>query len=657
LPQIDAQEFPNAAHEPPGEPPEGFLQSQNRSPDSSDVPPAVVRSARRKHRRSEPPPSRGQTPPAQNPGGEPDLITSQSRYGTPDNPRIGPLPGFTRLPSPPKFSMDPNTFFAYWAMADEALPNRGTVYVYRTWPMIDRQRVDPTAHKYIDKMDSAPDPAMWRQEILHRYGSGNYKLILNDAGGSTKSVGQTLISDLRDPDYPPVINNLDELVLDDPSNQSFLESLRQKGILPGERELQNAESTQALTGTIDKLTNKVVEMGRQTQTPAQPAPGSTEVAKEAMSMARDVFQQGLNLGKETVQAQADAKVAAARAEVEASNPAASMGMLTQIITLAKSLAPTPAAATGGGNQDFTAILNNITSQNSALQQKIFEVLQSQINMLAAQPKAAVAGAEVAAANPVEKDDFVSQLKKLGELKDTMQDIFGGGRGDEDDAPREKPEPMWMKLGMAALAGLPSLAMSLVGMSYNMAVAKTGQGAPMAPNALPPPVPMLGMDGQPIAPSAGNPDPAVANSNQAPGGDMNVIQRSVYLAMLQQIEKPLLAHLNNPEKTGVDFAEAMMAFHGDIAYQATRGLGKEVLMGLLMSYKPIAEVLVTIPDKANQFVDDFLNAEEIIAAEEAEDSKSDGLETLQAQAAASTERGREASASAAPTAPARRVKGK
>jgi hypothetical protein len=122
--------------------------------------------------------------------------------------------------------------------------------------------------------------------------------------------------------------------------------------------------------------------------------------------------------------------------------------------------------------------------------------------------------------------------------------------------------------------------------------------------------------------------------------MNVIQRSVYLAMLQQIEKPLLAHLNNPDKTGVDFAEAMMAFHGDIAYQATKALGKEVLMGLLMSYKPIAEVLVTIPEKADQFVDDFLNAEEILVAEEAEEAgggeaDAGDLEPPQARAQAAT----------------------
>jgi hypothetical protein len=510
--------------------------------------------------------------------------------------------------------MDPNTFFTYWAHADSVLPNRGTVYVYRTWPMIDRQKLDPEAHKYIDKMDKAPDPAQWRQEILHRYGSGNYKLILNDAGGSTKSVCQTLISDLRDPDYPPVISSLDELVMDDPSNQSFLEQLRQKGILPGENDLSQAATAEVLTGTIKDLSKQLAEQNKP-QPAAQPAPGANEVVKDTMTLVGDMFNKGIALGEKTTQAKADAEIAAARASVAASDPSASMGMLTQIIALARSLAPTPATA-AGATQDFTAILNNMAQQNSALQQKIFEVLQSQINTLAQTKPAVTVDNATGTVVPAKSDDLVSQMKRLGEMKDLMQDIFGGGGGDDDAGPREKPEPMWMKLGMAALAGLPSLAMSLVGMSYNMAVAKTGQGAPMAPNALPPPVPMPGVDGAPAAPVAGHPDP---NPNPTPGGDMNFIQRNAYMAMLQQIEKPLLAHLNNPEKSGVDFAEAMMAFHGDIAYQATRGLGKEVLMGLLMSYKPIAEVLATIPEKANQFVDDFLNAEEIIAAEEAEDA--------------------------------------
>jgi hypothetical protein len=520
------------------------------------------------------------------------------------------------LPPPRRFSLKANDFFQYWKDTESLATDRLIVYVWRTYPVIDKKILDPDAVTNIGKMEAAPDdPTEWRQAILHQFGSGNYKLMLKDEGkGINKAIAQTFITDLNDPEYPAVIDNYDELVMDHPSNQSFIEKLRQQGKLPGENELAQQESTAALTGTIDRLANKLVDREGQPATPAA-IPSTTEVAKEAMGMAREMFREGLDLGQATVQAKADAKVAEAKAAASAGDPTQSIGMLTQLIALAKSLMPATPTAVEGQSEAMTTLIGKLVDRESTTQGQLVTFLQNQINALSARP--AATNPEVAvAAQTAKPDDFVTQLKKLGELKDTMQDIFGGGGGGDDDAPREKPEPMWMKLGMAALAGLPSLAMSLVGMSYNMAVAKTGQGAPMAPNALPPPVPMPGLDGTPAAPVAGNPDP---NPNPAPGGDMNIIQRNVYMAMLQQIEKPLLAHLNNPEKSGVDFAEAMMAFHGDIAYQATRGLGKEVLMGLLMSYKPIAEVLATIPEKANQFVDDFLNAEEIIAAEEAEDA--------------------------------------
>ena len=106
------------------------------------------------------------------------------------------------------------------------------------------------------------------------------------------------------------------------------------------------------------------------QPAAQPAPGANEVVKDTMTLVGDMFNKGIALGGKTTQAKADAEIAAARASVAANDPSASMGMLTQIIALARSLAPTPAAVTGtAANQDFTAILNNMAQQNSALQQK------------------------------------------------------------------------------------------------------------------------------------------------------------------------------------------------------------------------------------------------------------------------------------------------
>jgi hypothetical protein len=510
--------------------------------------------------------------------------------------------------------MDPNSFFKYWAEVDSQFPNRGTVYVYRTWPRIDRQKIDPEAYKYSDKMDKAfPDAALWRQEMLHRYGSGNYKLILNDSAGSSKSVGQTMIADLRDADYPPVIENMDELVMDDPTNQSFIESLRQKGLMPGENALAQAEATEALTGTIDRLTTKLIER-KPEPVQAQPQPGAADTAKAAMDMARDVFKQGMDLGKETVTAQADAIVAKAKAEAdgiaarataatEAQNPAQSLGMLTQLIDLVQKITPKPTeVAHMAPAQDLTALVTSLMARGDALQSTMMNMLMEQIKALSVS-RAAPATETAGGAKP---DDFMASLEKMIGMKEKLQRFLGvSGGSDSDEPEREEKIPVWMQLAGEAFKVLPSIGMQAVAMTHNLAVARTGQGIPLGPGAMPiVEAAPAGMEGMP----APNPQP------QPQGEPMNPI----ILGMLRQIERPFLTFLNDPEKSGADFAEALMALHGRTGYDVIRERGKDTIMGWLLAYPPIGQVISQIPERASQFVDDFLNADAILAEEDSEE---------------------------------------
>ena len=85
--------------------------------------------------------------------------------------------------------------------------------------------------------------------------------------------------------------------------------------------------------------------------------------------------------------------------------------------------------------------------------------------------------------------------------------------------------------------------------------------------------------------------------------------AVTLGFLRAIERPLINHLNDSTKTGEDFAFWVKDGYGDIGYQAAREKGKDGLMKMLMSYRPIAEVIQQIPERSLQFIDEFLTAEE------------------------------------------------
>ncbi len=514
-------------------------------------------------------------------------------------------PTAIHLPKPPRYSMTPGQLFTYWEKLDRIQPDRVSAYVYRTWPVIDKRWQDPKATLHIRKETAAfPDPDEWRSEMLHRYGSGNYKIILTDDALS-KGIGQTVITDLRDPEYPPVIDNLDELVLDDPTNQSFLEGLRQKGILPGQREendMAAGEMAQALTGTIDKLTDKLAARQKEEPTVTTQPTSATDAAKEAITMAREVFKDGIELGKASITAQADAKVAAVEAQAKAADPMSSFNTLTKLISVVQSLQPkpeaNPAAAAG-------------TSPEAAGVQKVVDIFMGRITTLESQlmsmQNARIEGLEkLIIAKPAEpaapapkQEDFFANLDKLVQAKDKLQTLFGGGGGEEME--REEKVPIWLQVAQSALAGLPSVATALLAMSYNMAVAKTGTGVPILPAAAPAdanPNPDTALPGPGADPSRGAPKPSPVN-----GG--------VY-AMLKQIERPLLTHLNDATKSGADFAAALMDFHGRIAYDAIREMGKDTIMTLLNSYPPIASVIQQIPQRTDEFIEEFLDADRILA---------------------------------------------
>jgi hypothetical protein len=540
------------------------------------------------------------------------MLESSQLLGEEDQvPETQPIsPRQARLkptPEPPyyKFHSDnprgrrPNDFFAYWNSIGPEFRERLTVYIYRNWPVIaimvpDRKRggLKPTCQ--IAKIPGE-DAIRDEDHLMRRFGSGDYTIRLNDAT-VRKSIALCVIKGLRGgEDHPPVIENYDQLVTDDPANQSFIEGLRQKGAMLGETEMAGSEAMSILAGTVKDLSAQNAAQAA-AQAKKEPAPQQTpaEVTIATLEMAGKAFDQGVALTEKTMAAQTEAKVATAKAEaavtaaqlVPAPNtgPTDALDMLTKVVGIVSTLAAggQKAEASQPVLDKVTALAERFMARESVLEGRITSLIDARIQSLETQLK-----------NPqpehaqVPKDDPIANLEKLLNMKDKFQNLFGGGEGDE----KAEKVPAWMSIVQSLSTGLPAAATALLAMSYNMAIARTGSGTPI------PPVPVTENPSLPPAP----------DTSRTTTGE-NAMGNAV-ANFLSQIERPLINHLNDSSKTGADFADWVSSGYGDIGYQAAKEMGKDTLLAVLASRPTIAAVIQQIPERTSQFIDEFLTADE------------------------------------------------
>ncbi len=192
---------------------------------------------------------------------------------------------------------------AYWRLVgnDPQFRERVAAYVNREHPILnhlqelsEEERAEISARrkrgpfKYIDKPQEPFNDDV-RMEILHRYGSGTYKIYVNDIGVSghrkdpahpelgNRNVCKFVLS-FWDSDFPPVLDpsrpdkGMGILDVNHPQNQSYIGELRQRGIMPptprtGEDDMSNAV-VEKLIDRVEGLTEKVNE-GKQAATLAE----------------------------------------------------------------------------------------------------------------------------------------------------------------------------------------------------------------------------------------------------------------------------------------------------------------------------------------------------------------------------------------------------
>jgi len=401
------------------------------------------------------------------------------------------------FPKPPRGqgrygNVAPAKFFEYWrglSKACQECADRCIVYIYREYPkmnyllalspeeqelVIRKKRKEP--QKNIAKLIEPFESGDWRDEMLRRYGEGDYKLLLNDTG--MKQVGAAAASrnqnilktfvELRDDSHPPVIEDIRCVDPDDPINRSYLERAKREGLLnhPAEETKEEDDMAGAGAEVIKDLSGKIIEMAGKQQQQVPPAPPAKETPSDAAALAAiDLMGKAFDSIQQNAAKQNDPEEYVKKV-VEIANlikPAQTNNGVDAIVTLlTKQLevsetrhAREMEASEKRHDRDLQMMRDH---HREAMAQ-----IEERFKLLNVTPTSVTATAE-----GKQQSEF-QVLDKLVNLKEKMDSLMGGG---------SDGVPGWAPLALQGLKIVGDLGANIM---HNAAVARTGQGA-----ALPPP---------------------------------------------------------------------------------------------------------------------------------------------------------------------------
>ncbi len=484
------------------------------------------------------------------------------------------------LPKPPASKIrDPQKLFDYWVKVNQEHPDRLLLYVYRTWPIIDRKRLDKDAN--IGILTEPTD----EQGIYDRFGEGDYKLILSD-GILYKQVCYTLLKGFRDSNSFPADIELEDLVMEDPQNKSWIERMKTRGTkFPGDEDFNMEEPVSGNVDAVAQLTATVKELAmshmKNQSTPKQ------DLETSVGSAMLDNVAQASKMGNEIIKEAVSQASQLAIVPQTATNP---MEQMKAVADMVKAIIPAPQP-----QQDLMPLFTIITESNKATAAAQLEAAKERA---ASSERLLISrrGELVEMRKPREdQSDPLKQLERLLTVQGKIAEANPSG-GDSGGVPG------WVQAVLPAIPVvvqmLSQAATAFSGAMYNRSVAATGKGTPVAP--LPPVAPEQtpGV----ILPGAPTPTGLPTGSDTGGGGGM-----SQYVTFLQGIAEPLLMHVQDPELNGADFADWLVRSdsNGQMIYMALREQGKDQVMSLLQSHEQLWGRLQQIPVVFDEFLNEFL----------------------------------------------------
>jgi len=498
------------------------------------------------------------------------------------------------MPRPPGFDLKPEEFFDFWRSIPEGLRRqRIIVYPYRILPVCDvlqplpfeeleqirlKKRTKPSTNlgKLVEPL--GPD---WKQEILNRWGAGNYHFKLNDQHPSVKNTICMTTTNWGDHDwdnYPPVLK-IEEVVLsDEPKhvNQPYLRWARLHGIrFPGDPDFyessEQEENEMANVAAVDKLADTVVQLTRDRTNQNQQPPANQDV-----SLGIEAGRQAINFITESVKRSREL-------DNKAQDP---QEYHKNIMEAAAKLTPPPQ-----GN-DANAVIQIMQAQMAAQRDSFAQMMQMQQNFqntLIASMEQRIQFAEAVArranervAPPITPTQVIPaapQQNPVG-IVDTAVKLIEAVerlRGTVNPADQNGGGFSWGEAIQTGAEVVKTVANSYANAKYNEAVAAKG--------------------GQPVPP------PTPEQIEAGTGEPQEESESAMLTNYLKQLHQPLVNALKQ-NVHGSQFAADLQKQYGQQAYTWLQGQGKQGLVTLLSSYTPLWADCVKFPH-FEVFLDQFL----------------------------------------------------
>jgi hypothetical protein len=556
-----------------------------------------------------------------------------------------PGPEIQHFPKPPVFHFkddnpgvgrQPGEFFRYCRRiaADPAYSDRIIMYVYRTWPVMKGD------YRQIEKTISIQD----YDDIMHRYGSGDYHFKFNDAGGARRTVAMCTAKGFRDESQPPILD-MEGLDLMDPLNQTYIKNARSRGVkFPGDRESENEENDMAsvhavetLTGALQNTVDKVVDMAQRQSNQANQRDRAAEpsIDQSAVTKGLDIVAQAATMGNQMIQTAINQ---ASAAQGRATDP---MMILDKAVEIATAFGNHNGNGGSGSHGEVLEIMKMQQQQQQQFHDTLFKFQQDRINQLEHEMRERSNANNTTMATNQPKS-LIEQMNEMKAAKDTMRDVLGLGEEGGNSGGSS-----WVEHLPLIIQGLGVLGSVIATGLHNLAIIKSGQGVPMQP---PGPDAILTLEQQaemrargipigqgapvpgtmPGAQSAGQPGGMSGNMGTPAGaagvgGQVDMLTQ--YHQFLSMIELPLLRSFQDGE-SGAEFAEKLLLLgdnglfgkqlNGQQVYSMVKENGQPAIMSLIRTYNPIWDVVRLTPQRWEQFMTDFFNAESIWEAEEREE---------------------------------------